>query len=90
MSVWNCSHSIGAALAVIVCGYLMGSLGTNLSADAAVVGRITANLADNGVANAAEQALEYAGHVGAWKWCFWIPACMAVAGRRHGLRRAAR
>lgn len=41
MSVWNCSHSIGAALAVIVCGYLMGSLGTNLSADAAVVGRIT-------------------------------------------------
>ena len=33
MSVWNCSHSIGAALAVIVCGYLMGSLGTNLSAD---------------------------------------------------------
>ena len=67
-------------LAVIVCGYLMGSLGTNLSADAAVVGRITANLADNGVANAAEQALEYAGHVGAWKWCFWIPACLAVAG----------
>ena len=80
MSVWNCSHSIGAALAVIVCGYLMGSLGTNLSADAAIVGRITANLADNGVANAAEQALEYAGHVGAWKWCFWIPACLAVAG----------
>ena len=80
MSVWNCSHSIGAALAVIVCGYLMGSLGTNLSADAAVVGRITANLADNGVANAAVQALEYAGHVGAWKWCFWIPACMAAAG----------
>ena len=80
MSIWNCSHSIGAALAVIVCGYLMGTLGTNLSADAAVVSRITANLTENGVANAAAQALEYAGHVGAWKWCFWIPACMAVAG----------
>ncbi|WP_308502053.1 MFS transporter [uncultured Alistipes sp.] len=80
MSIWNCSHSIGAALAVIVCGYLMGTLGTNLTADAAVVSRITANLADNGVANAAAQALEYAAHVGAWKWCFWIPACMAVLG----------
>ncbi len=80
MSVWNTSHSIGAALAVIVCGYIMGSLGTNMSADAAVVERITSNLTDNDVANAATQALAYAGHVGAWKWCFWLPACLAVAG----------
>lgn len=80
MSVWNTSHSIGAALAVIVCGYIMGSLGTNMSADAAVVERITANLTSNDVANATTQALAYAGHVGAWKWCFWLPACLAVAG----------
>lgn len=80
MSIWNCSHSIGAALAVIVCGYLMGSLGVNLSNNAEVVGRITENLTNNGVADAAEQALVYAQHVGAWKWCFWLPACLAVAG----------
>lgn len=80
MSIWNCSHSIGAALAVIVCGYLMGSLGVNLSNNAEVVGRITENLTNNGVADAAEQALVYAQHVGAWEWCFWLPACLAVAG----------
>ena len=80
MSIWNCSHSIGAALAVIVCGYLMGSLGVNLSNNAEVVGRITENLTNNGVADAAEQALVYAQHIGAWKWCFWLPACLAVAG----------
>lgn len=80
MSVWNCSHSIGAALAVIVCGYLMGSLGVNMSENAEVVSRITANLTNNGVADAAEQALSYAAHIGAWKWCFWVPACLAVAG----------
>lgn len=79
MSIWNCSHSIGAALAVIVCGHIMGSLGTDLSANAAVVARLTENLSNNGVADATEQALEYAQHIGAWKWCFWIPACLAVA-----------
>ena len=80
MSVWNCSHSIGAALAVIVCGYLMGSLGVNMSGNVDVVQRITENLTNNDVADAAAQALTYAEHVGAWKWCFWVPACLAVAG----------
>lgn len=80
MSVWNCSHSIGASLAVILCGYLMGTLGTNLSADPETVARITENLTNNNVADATSQALVYAGHVGAWKWCFWVPACMALAG----------
>ncbi|MCR4921348.1 MAG: MFS transporter [Bacteroidaceae bacterium] len=80
MSVWNCSHSIGASLAVILCGYLMGTLGTDLSADAETVQRITENLSNNDVADAARQALLYAAHVGAWKWCFWVPACMALAG----------
>lgn len=80
MSIWNCSHSIGAALAVVVCGYLMGSLGVNISDNAEVVRRITENLTNNNVADAAEQALLYASHIGAWKWCFWVPACLAVAG----------
>ena len=80
MSIWNTSHSIGAALAVVVCGYLMGSLGTNLSDNPDVVARITENLTNNKVADAATQALTYAQHVGAWKWCFYVPACIAVAG----------
>lgn len=82
MSVWNCSHSIGAALAVIVCGYIMGTMGTNMSNDEGVVTHILENLTANGVssADAARQALSYAQHIGAWKWCFWLPACIAVAG----------
>lgn len=50
MSVWNTSHSIGAGLVVILCGYIMSNMG---------VGE---------------------GHVGAWKWCFWIPSAIAFAG----------
>lgn len=80
MSIWNCSHSIGAALAVVVCGYLMGTLGTDMSNNPEVVHRITENLTTNGIANATEQALAYAQHVGAWKWCFFVPACMALVG----------
>ena len=80
MSIWNTSHSIGAAFAVIICGYIMGTMGTDMSANTEVVARITANLTNNDVANATTQALTYAAHVGAWKWCFWIPACIAVAG----------
>ena len=78
MSIWNCSHSVGASLAVVMCGYLMGTLGTDLSANADVVANITANL--GGDAKAAEQALSYAAHIGAWKWCFYVPAMMALAG----------
>jgi OPA family glycerol-3-phosphate transporter-like MFS transporter/OPA family sugar phosphate sensor protein UhpC-like MFS transporter len=50
MSVWNTSHSIGAFLAVLLCGYIMGNMGMGEA------------------------------HTGAWKWCFWIPAGIALAG----------
>ena len=50
MSVWNTSHSIGAGLVVILCGYIMGTLGSGPN------------------------------HVGAWKWCFWIPSAISFAG----------
>ena len=33
MSVWNTSHSIGAGLVVILCGYIMGTVGMNMTAD---------------------------------------------------------
>lgn len=77
MSIWNCSHSIGASLAVVLCGYLMGSLGTDMSNNPEVVATITANL---GLSEPTEQVLAYAAHIGAWKWCFIAPACFAVAG----------
>lgn len=82
MSIWNCSHSIGAALAVVVCGYIMGTLGTNLSDNEAVRQVLASNLTASGVSEAdlPTQVLAYASHIGAWKWCFWIPACIAVAG----------
>ncbi len=50
MSVWNTSHSIGAGLVVILCGYIMGTMGAG------------------------------ADHVGAWKWCFWIPSGISFLG----------
>lgn len=50
MSVWNTSHSIGAGLVVILCGYIMGTMGSGPD------------------------------HVGAWRWCFWIPSGIAFAG----------
>lgn len=50
MSVWNTSHSIGAGLVVILCGYIMSNLGAGPD------------------------------HVGAWKWCFWIPSGIALVG----------
>ena len=50
MSIWNTSHSVGAGLVVILCGYIMGTMGVGEN------------------------------HVGAWKWCFWIPSAIAMAG----------
>ncbi|MDR1011020.1 MAG: MFS transporter [Opitutaceae bacterium] len=50
MSVWNTSHSIGAGLVVILCGYIMNNMGVG------------------------------AHHFGAWRWCFWIPAGIAMLG----------
>ena len=50
MSVWNTSHSIGAGLVVILCGYIMGNMGAGPN------------------------------NYGAWKWCFWIPAAIALLG----------
>ena len=81
MSVWNTSHSIGAGLVVILCGYIMGTVGMNMTADPDAVATIAANL---GVApdDAAgmERVMTSAAHVGAWKWCFWIPSAISFAG----------
>ena len=86
MSVWNTSHSIGASLLAILCGYIMGTFGRDMSGDAQVVEAIRTNvltlnpaLADDPV-RLGEQVTAAVTHVGAWQWCFWIPALFALAG----------
>lgn len=82
MSIWNCSHSIGAALAVVVCGYILGTMGSNMSDNAELRAAIADNLTRSGVSpeDLRAQVDSFSSHIGAWKWCFWIPACIAVAG----------
>lgn len=80
MSVWNCSHSVGAALAVVICGYIMGTMGENMSTNVDTIVNFTANFTanDTGVASAIGKAFTYASNVGAWQWCFYIPAILAI------------
>lgn len=81
MSIWNTSHSIGAALVAILAGYIMGTLGTNLSANPEIVTSIANNLhVDVNNAEKMKSVIESASHYGAWKWCFYIPATIALAG----------
>lgn len=81
MSVWNTSHSIGAALVAILCGYIMGNLGTDVSGDPAAVAAVAANLGvDPSDNEAMRSVLASAAHFEAWRWCFWIPAAIAAIG----------
>lgn len=43
MSIWNTSHSIGAGLLAILCGFIMGNMGTDLSSSEQDVIKITKN-----------------------------------------------
>ena len=66
MSVWNTSHSIGAGLVVILCGYIMGTLGMNVSADPDAVAAMAANLGvQPGDAAGMERVMAAAAHAGA-------------------------
>ena len=87
MSIWNTSHSIGAIAASVVCGLIMSNMGADMSGDSSVVARITSNLSGSirgweslDLADRTSKIMAYAGHYGAWKWCFWIPACFALCG----------
>jgi len=87
MSIWNTSHSIGASLAVVVCGLLMTNLGADMSGDSSIVNTITDNLAssikgwDNMSADAqTAKVMSFASHYGAWRWCFFLPALIALGG----------
>ncbi len=87
MSIWNTSHSIGSFLAVVICGMIMTGMGSNMSGDPSVIARISENLAASikgwdalSVAEQNTRILSYAGHYGAWRMCFIIPAIVAVGG----------
>lgn len=81
MSIWNTSHSIGAAAAVVACGYIMGTMGTDMSHDPEVINTVAKNLSlTPGDHEHMKTILSYATHWDAWKWCFWIPASVAVFG----------
>lgn len=43
MSIWNTSHSIGAGLLAILCGFIMGNMGTDLSNNSESVEKMTRN-----------------------------------------------
>ena len=86
MSVWNTSHSIGASLLAILCGYIMSNMGSDMSADQQVLGTIRRNLIElNPTLEENTMQLDIMVHnaaatAGAWKWCFWIPAAIALLG----------
>lgn len=78
MSIWNMSHSIGAGIAMALCGYLiMPHLGLDMSADPEVVGSVAANLH---VDVNDPKVVQFASHMGAWRWCFLIPAAVGILG----------
>jgi len=76
MSMWNMSHSIGAGIAMGLCGWwIMPHLGVDLSANPEIVSNIAANL---NVDISDPKVLDFARHYCAWRWCFIIPACVAL------------
>lgn len=84
MSIWNTSHSVGAFIAAILCGYIMGHTGTDMSADSEMRARVIENTRNitEGMDPAAAQAYVDNAllNIGAWHWAFWIPAFIAILG----------
>lgn len=84
MSIWNTSHSVGAFIAAVLCGYIMGHTGTDMSADPEMRARVIANTRNitEGMDPAAAQAYVDNAllNIGAWHWAFWIPAFIAILG----------
>lgn len=87
MSIWNTSHSIGAIAASVVCGLIMSGMGADMTGNPEIVDTISRNLAgsikgweDMTVADQTAKVLSFAGHYGAWRLCFWIPAAVALGG----------
>lgn len=84
MSIWNTSHSIGAFVAAVLCGFIMGHLGTDQTANDELRQRIVENTKGVTSSMDAVAAQNYVDgmlqHYGAWEWAFWIPAAIAAFG----------
>ena len=82
MSIWNMSHSIGAGLAMALCGwFVMPHLGVDMSLNPEIVSNIAANLTlDSSNPDSMQKISTFAAHFGAWRWCFLIPAGVAALG----------
>lgn len=84
MSIWNTSHSVGAFIAAVLCGYIMGHTGTDMSANPEMRARVIENTRNitEGMDPAAAQAYVDNAllNIGAWHWAFWIPAFIAILG----------
>ncbi len=84
MSIWNTSHSVGAFIAAILCGYIMGHTGTDMSANEEMRARVvenTANVTSSMDPAAAQSYVDNALlNIGSWQWAFWIPAIIAIFG----------
>jgi OPA family glycerol-3-phosphate transporter-like MFS transporter/OPA family sugar phosphate sensor protein UhpC-like MFS transporter len=74
MSVWNTSHSIGAGIVVILCGYIMGDSIIRNSQNLPILNPEVAP----GILSNLEHGLGFG--AGAWRWCFWIPSGIAFLG----------
>lgn len=78
MSIWNMSHSIGAGLAMALCGwFIMPHLGLDVSSDPEMLNTIASNME---LAADDPKVLQFAAHYGAWRWCFILPAIVALLG----------
>lgn len=84
MSLWNTSHSIGAFVAAVLCGFIMGQFGTDQSGNNELRERVVANTQSVTSSMDPEAARAYVDgmlqHYGAWQWTFWIPAAIAAIG----------
>lgn len=84
MSIWNASHSIGAFIVSVMCGFLMGHTGRDMTADDGIRSRVIENTSAITASMDPAQAQAYIDnalqHYGAWQWTFWVPALIAVLG----------
>jgi sugar phosphate permease len=75
MSVWNTSHSIGAGVVVILCGYIIGNSIIRAD-DHSILNPALHNV--EGIFASFSQGMGFG--AGAWKWCFWVPSGIAFLG----------
>lgn len=70
MSVWNTSHSIGAFIVVVMCGYIMGN--------SVIAGKPNPEIIPGDIWANFSHGMGFG--TGAWRYCFWIPAGFAFLG----------